>query len=116
MLAVLLALAIAPGAVSRDSYGVPKIVASSAEAGFELLGATTAEDRLWQLETSRRSARGSLAEILGPSAVAGDKSTLRRAYTEEELQAQLAKLDPRVRGAFEAYARGVNSTIQKRSS
>ena len=102
-----------PGTV-RDAYGVPSIVAGSNASAMEQLGAAVAEDRLWQLEMSRRAARGRLAEVLGPSAVAADTEVLLQGYTSEELESQLAALPGEVRTSWNAYADGVNRTIRAR--
>jgi acyl-homoserine lactone acylase PvdQ len=48
------------------------------------MGKTVAEDRLWQMENSRHVARGRAAELLGLSAVAGDKDTILTGYTDDE--------------------------------
>lgn len=50
---------------------------------FELLGYVTAQDRLWQLEVNKRWAKGTLAEIFGPTMVPADRVTRIRGYTEK---------------------------------
>lgn len=92
----------------RTEYGVPLINASSWEEAFASAGFAAASDRLWQMETSRRAARGRLAEILGDSAAAGDRETLKFGYTDEELQRQIDALPPKIKAAFESYSAGVN--------
>ncbi|MCB8933451.1 MAG: penicillin acylase family protein [Chthonomonadaceae bacterium] len=99
--------------VTRDDYGVPHVRASTWEQAFEGAGYATAEDRLWQMENSRRLARGTLAEVFGPEVAASDREVLRTGYTAAQIEAQLAGLDARSRAAFEAYALGVNAYIEK---
>lgn len=104
-----------PG-IQRDSYGVPMVRAASAVEAFKLDGQACSQDRLWQLEMSRRQCRGRLAEVLGPSAERSDRQVLARAYTDAELQAQFDALPADVRAAFAAYAEGVNADIAERKA
>jgi penicillin amidase len=102
-----------PAKVTRVAYGVPHITAPSLTDAFEGMGYAVAQDRLWQMENSRRVALGTLAEVLGPEAAASDREILRSGYTYEELDAQFAKLPADIRAAFDAYARGVNAWISE---
>jgi len=52
--------------IFRDAYGVPHVFAPTNRALFYGYGYAIAQDRLWQLDLYRRTARGSLAEILAP--------------------------------------------------
>src|SRR4051794_18804840 len=56
----------APVKVIRDKHGVPHISASTLEDLFFAQGYITAQDRLWQMDMSRRAAAGELSEILSP--------------------------------------------------
>src|SRR5689334_3096484 len=56
----------APVTIVRDKLGVPHIRAASIEDLLFAQGFVTAQDRLWQMDTSRRYAAGELAEVLGP--------------------------------------------------
>ena len=58
--------------IERDEYGVPHVYGSTLEALWFGVGYAQGQDRLWQAELVRRTATGTLAEILGSSAVAGD--------------------------------------------
>lgn len=112
----LLAIALIPQSqVDRDPYGVPRIRASSYEEAFRAFGRTVAEDRLWQMEMSRRVARGRSAEVLGRSAVAADTDTLKTGYSQAEYDEMFAGLPERAKAAFTAYAAGVNDTIESRT-
>src|SRR3954470_19791491 len=55
----------APVAVLRDAQGMPHIRASSMEDAIFAQGYVTAQDRLWQMDVTRRFATGELSEILG---------------------------------------------------
>src|SRR5579884_1070672 len=59
--------------VTRDAHGVPTIEAASLEDLFFAQGYVTAQDRLWEMDATRRYASGDMAEIFGPSWVAQDK-------------------------------------------
>jgi penicillin amidase len=111
-----LALALQPAPVQRDPYGVPLITAKTEQEAFFLFGKTIAEDRLWQMEMSRRLSRGRLAEVLGQSGLASDRSIAKTGYTDEEIQRQFDLLSSRVKTLFAEYARGINDTIAERKS
>ncbi|GAA0453242.1 penicillin acylase family protein [Alkalibacillus silvisoli] len=96
--------------ITRDENGVPHIEAETDEDLFFAQGFATAQDRLFQMEMSRRQASGQLSEVVGDMALDQDKYFrtlgLRRAaekslgeYNDEELM------------ALEAYAAGVNTFI-----
>jgi penicillin amidase len=103
----------APVTVTRDRHGVPTIEASNDADLYLAQGYVTAQDRLWQLDISRRFAAGEIAEVLGPEFIAHDREQrilLLRARSEHAVQ----ELSPRDRGFLEAYARGVNAYIDSR--
>lgn len=118
MLSILATVALAQtdGLITRTEFGVPHIQAPNAVRAMELAGRAVAEDRLWQMEISRRQSRGRLAALLGPSAVASDTEYLKTGYTDEELMRQFSALPKTVQSYFEAYARGVNETIRAREA
>ncbi len=97
--------------IERDSFGVPLIQEPSFELAMEASGYAVAQDRIWQMELSRRLARGKLAEALGPNYVSSDREILESGYSDEELQAQFNHLSRRSRLAIESYVRGVNRYI-----
>lgn len=97
--------------VDRDAYGVPHIVANSWGEAFYHAGFATAEDRMWQMENSRRLARGKMAEAFGPDFAASDREILRVGYTDQELREQVSKLPASIREAFEQYSAGVNAYL-----
>ena len=97
--------------IYRDEWGIPHIFAPSNRALFEAYGYTVAEDRLFQLEIDRRAARGTLAEVFGPSFIDADEVARRDGYTEAELDAQIARSSPEDREIFKAYIDGINRYI-----
>jgi penicillin amidase len=101
--------------LQRDGYGVPIIKAASLDQAFFHAGKAVAEDRLWQMELSRRVARGRMAEALGSQYTNADKESWTQGYTDAELRSQFEALEPQTRAAFQAYVRGVNDHIQAAS-
>ena len=97
-----------PASVVRDVEGVAHIRATNQHDLFFLQGWVHADDRLFQMDVSRRQGSGTLAELLGTGALAGDVQMrtigLRRA-AERSLPAQ----SPEVRATLQAYADGVNA-------
>ena len=63
----------APVEIIRDRYDIPHCFAQSANDALFALGYVQAQDRLWQMQWSRRAAMGRLAEIAGPEALPVDR-------------------------------------------
>jgi penicillin amidase len=97
--------------VTRNERGVPYIKAASIEDALFAQGYVTAQDRMFQMELTRRQAAGELAAVFGPRALESDvemrKMRMRRVA---ELHAQ--SMPPDDRAALAAYARGVNHYIE----
>ncbi len=99
-----------PVTVLRDAHGVPSITASSLEDLFFAQGYVTAQDRLWQMDMSRRFAAGELAAILGSDYVQTDIA--QRVLGLRQVAERTATILPAPQRAyFEAYARGVNAYV-----
>ena len=62
----------APVSVRYDERGVPHIQAQNEPDLYRALGYVHAQDRLFQMEITRRLAQGELAQVLGPKLVATD--------------------------------------------
>jgi len=106
----------APGQVRRDEWGVPHITAATVPELFYALGYATAEDRLLQLDVTRRKAHGQLAEIVGRDFLSADiqmrQLNLRR-YAQRNL-ALLKSERPEVLKALLEYSRGINAYAAER--
>jgi penicillin G amidase len=63
----------APVQVIRDSSGVPHIKAENEKDLYIAQGYIQAQDRLFQMDLSRRQASGRLSEVIGESTVNNDK-------------------------------------------
>lgn len=105
----------APVTVYRDERGVPHIEAASEHDLYMAQGYVVAQDRLFQMDLSRRFASGRLAEIVGEKALDSDKLFrtlgLRRSAAES-----FEVYEPWARELMEAYAAGVNAYIQEASA
>jgi penicillin amidase len=100
----------APLTVLRDDHGVPTIQAANLDDLFFAQGFITAQDRLWQMDMTRRFAAGDLSAILGQEGVKHD--TQQRILGMRQMAERgVANLSPRDRQYLEDYARGVNAYI-----
>jgi penicillin amidase len=96
--------------ILRDPRGVPHVRAQSLEDVFVAQGYVTAQDRLWQMDLSRRLAYGELAEIFGQRALKLDIENRTLGFRQTSERAA-EDLDAGSRRMLEAYARGVNAFI-----
>src|SRR3954462_8789259 len=101
----------APVAVLRDAQGMPHIRASSMEDAIFAQGYVTAQDRLWQMDVTRRFAAGELSEILGADLVRNDREQ-RILMLPEVAESAVAALSPEERNLSNAYCAGVNAFIE----
>lgn len=113
LLAIVLGVQTPPATLERDAYGVPHVRADSNEVAMRTFGYAVAQDRLWQMENSRRLARGRMAEVFGEPFLASDREVALTGYTDDELRNQFDRMPERVRGYFVAYAEGVNRWIEE---
>jgi penicillin amidase len=97
--------------VTRDRLGAPTIHAANEDDLLFVQGYTTAQERLWQMDTLRRFAAGDLSEIVGPAGLEADRESrrLRMRRIAEQIYATMPAQD---RARFAAYARGVNFFIE----
>lgn len=98
--------------IRRDERGIPYVEAQNDEDLYFGQGYAIAADRLWQMDLFRRSARGEIAEILGPGPgnVALEQDKLHRTYGFiQAAEAEYANLSPKSRSVLDAYARGINA-------
>ena len=100
----------APVTVIRDHHGVPHITAATMSDLLFAQGYVTAQDRLWEMDMTRRYGRGELAEILGPDYVKSDR--LQRVLGMRDIaERAVAEMSPEEKALADAYARGVNAFI-----
>jgi len=105
----------APVSIVRDVHGVPHISASNLTDMFFTQGYVTAQDRLWQMDVSRRAAAGELSEILPPKLFGEGVLKIDKRQRILGLRAVAEQAARRVSGEekqyLEAYAKGVNAFI-----
>ncbi|HRW18474.1 MAG TPA: penicillin acylase family protein [Dermatophilaceae bacterium] len=103
-----------PGTVTikRDTYGIPHVYALTTHDLFRGYGYVVGEDRLFQMEMSRRTTQGTVSEVLGSAFVALDKDT-RNGSDPDSIRAQLAALPQQDRDIFEGYAAGLNEYLDR---
>jgi penicillin amidase len=99
-----------PARIVRDARGIPHVEAASEHDLFFLNGWVHAEDRLFQMDASRRQASGTLAELLGPDALPSDVQ-LRTLGLRRAAERSLPALSARAQAALAAYAAGVNAWV-----
>ncbi|MGI9101954.1 MAG: penicillin acylase family protein [Terriglobales bacterium] len=101
----------APVTVIRDSHGVPHITAATMADLLFAQGYVTAQDRLWQMDMTRRFTAGELAEVLGARYVKSDRMQ-RTLGMRQAAQRAAAVMAPEDRTLLDAYARGVNAFME----
>ena len=104
----------APVAIVRDKDGVPHIEAKTRDDALAALGFAHAQDRLWQMEVLRMSAQGRLSEMFGDATRKTDVF-LRTLGFFEQAEQSLDVLSNETIGGLEAYARGVNAFIHRKT-
>lgn len=101
--------------VIRDSKGIPHIYARNESDVYFALGHLHAEDRFFQMDVSRRTSRGTLAELLGPgqndSTLSSDTSFRNIGHLRAAIRSVNA-YSPEHLAIIQAYADGVNSWLR----
>ena len=100
------------GHVVTDEFGVPHIFARNAHDLYFMTGYVQARDRLFQMDVTRRQASGTLAELLGPDALASDVE-LRTLGLRRAAERSAAQLSDAARRELEAYTDGINAYIEQ---
>jgi acyl-homoserine lactone acylase PvdQ len=112
-----------PGAqIFRDKqFGMAHIYAGNRHDLMFATGYATAQERLFLMDALRRTAKGTLAGLVGASAAKGDAEQLTdQDFSDEELQAQFdalpRRLGPegqRAHDDIQAYVDGINARIDE---
>jgi penicillin amidase len=98
--------------VVRDAAGIPQITADDPHDLFLAQGYVHAQERMWQMEMSRRIGAGRLSELFGKSQVATD-TFIRTMGWRQAAQVDLDAASPTVRDLLDSYAAGVNAWIDQ---
>ena len=103
----------APVSVARNENGVPTIKADSEADAYRALGYIHAQDRLWQMEMTRRIGAGRLSEVIGGSGLGFDRY-IRTLGLYPLSEAQVGVLSDEARAILDAYVAGVNAYLTER--
>ena len=98
--------------IHRDSYGVPHVYSKTVYGLFYGYGYAIATDRLFQMEMSKRSVEGTVAEVLGPDYAEFDKG-VRSNYRPDSIMDQYNALKKKHKDIFDGYAAGMNARIDE---
>jgi penicillin amidase len=104
-----------PVEVLRDRWGVPHIFAQNASDAFFAQGFVHAQERLWQMDFTRRVVFGRLSEVLGEVALPVDRA-MRTVSLFATAEQEAAQMTGEIRPLLEAYCHGVNSWIEQAKS
>jgi penicillin amidase len=104
----------APAQVVRDGVGVPHVYAGNEHDAYLLVGYLHSQDRLFQMDQSRRQASGTMAELLGPGALASDVQ-LRTLGLRRAAQRSQQALSPQSVDILQGYSDGVNAWLDTHS-
>jgi len=96
--------------ILRDRWGIAHIYARNEHDLFFAQGYNAARDRLFQLEMWRRSATGTMAEILGPRALKRDVGARLHMF-RGDLKAELDWYHPRGEAIVNAFVDGINAYV-----
>ena len=100
----------APATIYRDAWGIPHIRADSDADAYFALGLAHAQDRLFQMDLTRRKAIGRSAEWLGAEAAESD-ILVRRLGMEAACRRDHEALGAEAKVMLARYAAGVNAFI-----
>ncbi|MFX0183797.1 MAG: penicillin acylase family protein, partial [Candidatus Hodarchaeota archaeon] len=104
--------------VYRDEWGVPHIYGGNLGDMLFAFGYCHAQDRWFQMDMMRRSARGLLSELLGPSELENDKfqkMKLEEYWANETLKMFQTSTNPRIQEMYQhflMYTEGVNTYLK----
>ena len=101
-----------PAQIVRDEDGVSHIFANTEADVAYLQGYVHARDRLFQMDTLRHQAAGTLAELAGPKSLPDDVQ-LRTFGIRRAAERSLPLLSAPTRAALKSYAAGVNAYVSK---
>ncbi|MDQ0214691.1 penicillin amidase [Oikeobacillus pervagus] len=98
--------------VQRDEYGVPHIQAKSEKDLYMAQGYIQAQDRMFQMDLSRRQASGRLSEVVGKSTVHRDKY-FRTLGLRRAAEASYDEYSREGKQILQWYADGVNAYLKE---
>lgn len=97
--------------VTRDSAGVPEVIAPDSQSAWFAMGYLQGQERFFQMDLLRRSAAGELAALVGKSGLKLDRQ--RRIFQlREQAGHELTRLPPEQRQRLAVYSAGVNAGLR----
>ena len=99
-----------PVSITRDENGVAHINAESIEDAYFAQGYTHAQDRMFNIDLSRRTGAGTLSEVFGDMAVEQDQYYLTLGL-KRAAEKSLKEYDPETIELLESYTSGINAYI-----
>ncbi|HMB21011.1 MAG TPA: penicillin acylase family protein [Spirochaetota bacterium] len=97
--------------VTRNEYAVPTITAKNDDDLYFAWGYVNAQDRMFQLEVTRRIGQGRISEFGGPDTL--DKDIFLRAVGFYRIaQRAVTQLDPQTTRAMQRYVDGINYYLE----
>ncbi|UOY91968.1 penicillin acylase family protein [Ectobacillus sp. JY-23] len=96
--------------IIRDATGVPHIKANSLQDLYMAQGYITAQDRLFQMDLSRRQASGRLSEVIGEATIERDKF-FRTFGLRRAAELSYDSYSKEAKDVLKWYANGVNAFI-----
>jgi penicillin G amidase len=100
--------------LARDSWGIAHIFADNRHDMFFALGVAHAQDRMFQMDMSRRFGSGRLSELMGKRTLKVD-AQMRILGMHRAAKGSWKHLTNAEQAALTAYAQGVNSIITQKS-
>jgi len=100
----------APVEIQRDALGTVTLAGKSRGDLDYALGYVHAQERYFEMDLTRRTAAGELAELVGPAALAADLGH-RRHRLRAVAEAAYAQLPPTQRQELDRYRDGVNAGL-----
>jgi len=100
----------APVEITFDERAVPHVWAQTDADMRFATGWLHASERLFQMELTRRMARGELSELFGAAALSIDTEQRKLGFAWQ-VQRDLPTLDPAVRSALSEYVAGINAWV-----
>jgi acyl-homoserine lactone acylase PvdQ len=99
--------------ITRDDFGVPHVQAETSDAVMFGAGYAIASDRLAAMELARHNTQGRRAELVGASALEGDKMMRGRKLSDATLMQRYKALAPEHRRMIQAMVDGINKRIDE---
>jgi len=99
--------------ILTDTWGVPHIYADTEKDLFFACGYIQANERMWQMDLSRRTGYGRLSELFGEALLERDIYVRVMGLKEAALK-DYEQLPPEVKDILMAYSQGINAWLNSR--